>query len=117
MGDSVQKKFREFEVNRQGKSDDPRFKRRLRFSLIVIVSQMLLIALAVGWGLYLILISKNGGSIISAETNRPILYGEIIATGLIVVLAFVVIVMELKRLTAKRSEDRLNARNKPDTTP
>ncbi|PPD57812.1 hypothetical protein JP09_008755 [Dehalogenimonas etheniformans] len=85
---------------------DPRSRRRVRFSLIVIISQALLIALAVAWGIYLIAISANGGSIISTETNKTILWGEIIATGLIIIFSIVVIVMELNRLFARRRDDR-----------
>ena len=73
--------------------------------MIVLVSQLLLIALAVAWGIYLITISKNGGEIISAETNNVILYSEIIATGLIIILAVAVISMELYRMSTRRRED------------
>lgn len=98
-------KVKNIEVN-QTKPHDPRYKRRLRFSIVIIVSQMLLIALSVAWGIYLTLISLNGGSIVSSETNRFILYGEIIATGLIVVFAVTVVFIELKRMLARRSSDR-----------
>jgi hypothetical protein len=86
--------------------DDPHYKRRVRFSLVIILSQMLLIALSLAWGIYLIVISQNGGTIISTETNKLILYGEIITTGLITIFAMIVIIMELKRLSAKRCGDR-----------
>jgi len=69
---------------------------------------MLLIALSIAWGIYLIVISQNGGSIISTETNKVILYGEIIITGLIVLFAVIVVFMELKRMLAKRSGDRIS---------
>jgi len=88
------------------KQAEPRSRRRIRFSLAVIISQALLIALAVAWGIYLLVISQNGGSVISTETNKVILYGEIIATGLIIVFSIVVIFMELNRLFAKRRGDR-----------
>jgi multisubunit Na+/H+ antiporter MnhC subunit len=69
---------------------------------------MLLIALALAWGIYLIVISQNGGRIVSTETNRFILYGEIILTALIITFAFIVISLELKRMSTKRRDDRLN---------
>lgn len=88
------------------KQAEQRSRRRIRFSLAVIISQTLLIALAVAWGIYLVVISQNGGSIISTETNKVILYGEIIATGLIIVFSIVVIFMEVNRLFARRHDDR-----------
>ena len=82
--------------------NDPRFKRRLRFSILVLVSQFLLIALSLAWGVYLILIARNGG-IISVENQPWILYGEIIATFIILLFAITVIFVELYRLRVRRS--------------
>lgn len=81
--------------------------RRLRFAMIVIVSQLLLIALAVAWGVHLILIVQNGG-VLSIETNPWILYGEIFATVLIIMFAIVVVVFEFMRMVAKRQNDTEN---------
>lgn len=85
---------------------DPRYKRRIRFSLAIITSQMLLLALALGWGLYLISISQNGGEILSTENNQFILYGEIILTGLIIVFATIVAVMEIQRMNSRRLDEK-----------
>jgi ABC-type nickel/cobalt efflux system permease component RcnA len=100
------------------KQPDLRSKRRIRFSLTVIISQGLLIALAVAWGIYLVVISQNGGSIISTESNKAILYAEIVATGLIVLFSVVVIFMELNRLFARRRDDNRTEsfRNQYETT-
>jgi hypothetical protein len=98
-------KLKEVNLSIQNQGD-PRYKRRVRFSLVIIVSQMLLIALSVAWGIYLTVISQNGGTIISTETNKLILYSEIISTGLIVIFAVVVISLELKRMLTKRRDDR-----------
>ena len=84
--------------------NDTRFHRRLRFSAIVIVSQMLLIALSLAWGIYLLSIARNGG-VLSVENNPWILYGEIFATVLIIQFALVVIAMELLRLRSRRARD------------
>jgi uncharacterized membrane protein YcjF (UPF0283 family) len=81
------------------------FKRRLRFSLIILVSQMLLVALAIGWGVNLILIAQHGG-IYSVEANPWVLYGEIAATVLIIIFAFIVIYLEIIRIRSKRRSDR-----------
>jgi uncharacterized membrane protein YcjF (UPF0283 family) len=81
------------------------FGRRLRYSLIILVSQMLLIALAIGWGVNLILIAQHG-HLYSIESNPWILYGEIVATVLIIIFAFVVICFEIVRMRQKRNSDR-----------
>jgi ABC-type nickel/cobalt efflux system permease component RcnA len=81
------------------------FKRRLRFSLIVLVSQMLLMALAIAWGVNLILIAQHGG-LYSIETNPLVLYGEIAATVLIIIFACVVIYLEIVRMRSKRQGER-----------
>ena len=80
-------------------------KRRLRFSLIILVSQMLLAALAIGWGVNLILIAQYGG-LYSIETNPLILYGEIAATVLIIFFAFFVIYLEIVRMRSRRRSGR-----------
>jgi uncharacterized membrane protein YcjF (UPF0283 family) len=84
------------------------FGRRLRYSLIILVSQMLLIALAIAWGINLILIAQHG-HVYSIESNPWILYGEIVATVLIILFAFVVIYFEIVRMRQKRSSDRRKA--------
>ena len=81
------------------------FGRRLRYSLIILVSQMLLIALAIGWGINLILIAQHG-HLYSIESNPWILYGEIVATVLIILYAFFVIYFEIVRMRQKRNSDR-----------
>ena len=80
------------------------YGRRIRFILVVLASQLLLLALALGWGIYLIQIARHGG-VYSIETNSWLLYGEIIATVLIILFAIVVIFLEFGRMTAKRQSD------------
>ena len=83
------------------------FGRRLRFTMLVLVSQLLLIALAIAWGIQLILIALKGG-VLSVETNPWILYGEIIATVFIIIFAIVVVVFEFRRMMARRQSDIKN---------
>ncbi len=83
------------------------FSRRLRFSLVILVSQMLLIALAIAWSANLILIAQHGG-LYSTEANPWVLYGEIGATVLIILFAFVVIYLEIIRIRSRRRSDRDN---------
>ena len=80
-------------------------KRRLRFSLIILVSQLLLVALALAWGVNLILIAQHGG-LYSIEANPLVLYGEIAATVLIIIFAFVVILFEISRMRSRRRSER-----------
>jgi hypothetical protein len=81
------------------------FGRRLRFGILVLAAQLLLIAMAVAWCVQLTLIAVRG-EICFMETNAVILYGEIAATALIGVFAIIVFVMQYRRLTEKRANDR-----------
>ena len=75
--------------------------------MIVVVSQLLLIGLAIAWGIQLILIALKG-VVLSIETNPWILYGEIVATVFIILFAMVVVVFEFKRMMARRQSDIKN---------
>ena len=80
-------------------------RRRVRFTLLVVISQLLLIALAAAWGVHLILIAQNGG-VYTIEDNPWLLYGEITATNLIIIFAIVVLVLEFTRMSTRRQSDR-----------
>ena len=80
------------------------FGRRLRFGIVVLAAQLLLIAMAVAWCVQLTLIAVRG-EICFSEPNAVILYGEIAATVLVVVFAVLVFVMQYRRLTEKRISD------------
>ncbi len=80
------------------------YGRRIRFILVVLASQFLLLALALGWGIYLFQIARHGG-VYSVETNSWLLYAEIFATVLIVLFAIIVIVLEFGRMNARRQGD------------
>ncbi len=87
-------------------NQQPRFhKRRLRFSLIILISQFLLIALAIGWGINLILIAVHG-RVYSVEANPLILYAEIATICLIILFAFFVIYLEIVRMRSRRRNER-----------
>ena len=79
-------------------------QRRLKFTLLVIASQMLLVALAIGWLIHMFLIALNG-SLYFIENNPYILWAEISAAILIVILAITVLIMQIKRLSQKRRSD------------
>ncbi len=80
------------------------FGRRLRFGVVVLASQLLLLAMAVAWCVQLTLIAVRG-QICFAETNAVILYGEIAGIVLIGIFAIVVFVMQYRRLAEKRAGD------------
>ena len=81
-------------------------RRRLRFALVVIISQLLLIALAIAWFVHMVIIALNG-SIFFVEKNPVILWGEITAVVLITLFAIYVFALQIVRLgERRRSDDR-----------
>ena len=78
--------------------------RRLRFALVVLVSQLLLIALAIAWFVHMIIIALNG-SIYFVEKNPLILWGEITAVVLITLFAIYVFALQIVRLGERRRGD------------
>jgi uncharacterized BrkB/YihY/UPF0761 family membrane protein len=81
------------------------YGRRLRFTILVLVSQLLLIALAIAWVIHMVLIAANG-AVYFIEANRIILWGEIIATVVITLFATAVFAVQLYRLGERRKGDR-----------
>jgi membrane protein implicated in regulation of membrane protease activity len=80
------------------------FGRRLRFGVVVLATQLLLLAMTVAWCVQLTLIAVRG-QICFTETNAAVLYGEIAAVVLIGAFAVVVFVIQYRRLTEKRAGD------------
>jgi len=80
------------------------FGRRLRFGVVVLAAQLLLLAMSVAWCVQLTLIAVRG-QICFAETNAVILYGEIAGMVLIAIFAIAVFVMQYRRLVEKRAGD------------
>jgi len=78
----------------------------LRFALVIIISQTLLIALAVSWFIHMILIEVNG-AVYFVERDPAILWAEIMVTVAIVVFASFVLVVQIKRLDERRQNDRV----------
>lgn len=80
--------------------------RHLKFGLAVVISELLLISLAIAWLVHMLLIAVNG-SIYFAERNPFILWGEIAVTLLIIIFAASVLGIQLKGLRERRrGEDR-----------
>ena len=80
------------------------FGRRLRFGVVVLAAQLLLLAMAVAWCVQLTLIALRG-RICFEETNSAILYGEIAGVVLIAVFALAFFVVQYRRLAEKRASD------------
>ena len=80
------------------------FGRRLRFGVVVLAAQLLLLAMAVAWCVQLTLIALRG-RICFEETNSSILYGENAGVVLIAVFALAVFVVQYRRLAEKRASD------------
>lgn len=80
------------------------FNRRLKFTLLVLLAQLLLLALAVSWLVHMVLIAKNG-KIYFVESNSMVLYGEIAATAIITIFSIIIFVVQLRRLGERRRED------------
>lgn len=80
------------------------FGRRLKFTILVLISQLLLIALAIAWVVHMSLIAKNG-AIYFVEKNPTILWAEIGVTALITLFATAVFAIEIYRLGERRRGD------------
>jgi amino acid transporter len=82
----------------------PPLRRRLRFAVLVVISQLMLIALAIAWLIHMIIIAING-TVYFVERNPFILWIEISATILIVLFASIVFITQLRRLGERRQGD------------
>jgi len=80
------------------------FGRRVRFAIIVLASQLLLIALAVVMLVQMILIAVHG-LVQFVENNQAILIIEILLTSLITFFGIFVSIVQLRRLGENRSSD------------
>ncbi len=89
----------------QDKSNKVTSGRRLKFAIIVLASQILLIALGVTWVIHMAIIAKNG-AIYFVEANPVILWAEIIGTILITLFATAVFAIQVYRMGEKRRGDR-----------
>lgn len=79
-------------------------RRRLRFAVLVVISQLLLIALAIAWLIHMLIIAVNG-AVYFIESNPLILWIEVTATILVILFAVSVFIVQLKRLGERRRDD------------
>ena len=81
-------------------------RRRLRFAIVVLISQLLLIALTISWIVHMVIIAVNGSAYF-VETNPLILWGEIAVMVLITLFAVGVFAIQISRLgERRRNEDK-----------
>jgi membrane protein YdbS with pleckstrin-like domain len=78
-------------------------RRRLKFGTLIIISQMLLLALAIAWIIHMVIIAVNG-SVYFEERNPLILWGEIAIIALITLFAIYVIAAQIQRLGERRRD-------------
>ncbi len=69
------------------------------------VSQLMLIALALAWAVHMVLVAANG-RVYFVEDNALILWLEIGLTVVICLFGAAVFIMQLRRLGERRSTDR-----------
>ena len=79
-------------------------RRRLKSTLLLILSQALLGALAVSWLIHMGLIVTQG-SVNFVENNPFVLWTEISFMGLVLLLAGYLLWTQLQKLGERRSED------------
>lgn len=87
-----------------GKNNGSPLGRRLRLAILIVISQLLLIALAVAWLVHMIIIAVNG-SVYFVERNPFILWIEVAATILIILFATGVLITQIRRLGERRRDD------------
>ena len=80
-------------------------RRRLRFAVLVLITQMLLIALAISWLIHMITIAVSG-SVYFVENNTFILWGEISISVIITLFAICILIMQIRKLGERRETDR-----------
>lgn len=89
-------------------ANNQQMQRRLRFSLLVVVSQILLVALAISWLVHMGIIAVMGSAYF-VENNPLILWGEISISILITIFGVYILVVQVKRLGERRGDDRRRA--------
>ena len=87
-----------------GTGSGPPLRRRLRFAVVVVISQLLLIALAIAWLIHMIIIAVNG-TVYFVERNPVMLWIEVAATILVILFATGVFIAQLRRLGERRRGD------------
>ena len=80
-------------------------QRRLKTTLLVLISQALLLALAISWLVHMAFVAANG-SVNFVENNPLILWAEITISVFITLFAIYIVVMQIQRLGERRGPER-----------
>ncbi len=80
------------------------FGRRVGFTLIILASQLLLVALAITLLIQMLIIARNG-SVRFIESNPGILIAEIIVLAFISLFGIAIFILQILRLREKRKGD------------
>ena len=81
----------------------PAMRRRLTFTTLSMINQILLMALAIAWIAHMAIIAANG-AVFFKEDNRLILWAEIITLTVITVFAVYVLSGQIRRLGERRRD-------------
>jgi ABC-type nickel/cobalt efflux system permease component RcnA len=84
-------------------------QRRLKTTMLVMISQALLLALAISWVVHMAFIAANG-SVNFVENNDFILWSEIIGSALIAIFAILILATQIQRLGERRRSDNREER-------
>jgi ABC-type nickel/cobalt efflux system permease component RcnA len=91
-------------------------RRRLKSATLILISQMLLIALAFAWLLQMVIIAREGSAYF-IENNNYILFGEISAALLIIIFGIYVLVTQIRKLGERRKTDNITGDRRKQETP
>jgi biotin transporter BioY len=79
--------------------------RRLKFTTILLISHMLLMALGIAWLVHMAIIAMNG-SVYFIEKNAIVLWAEISAAVIVILFSAYVLIIQIQRLGERRKGDR-----------
>ena len=79
--------------------------RRVKTTMFVLISQGLLLAMAISWVIHMVIVAVNGAAFF-VENNPLILWAEITGSVLISAFAVFIFVNQVQRLGERRRADR-----------
>ena len=86
-------------------------RRRLKFTSVVLISQMLLIALAIAWLIHMIVIASYG-AVYFLQRDPLLLWIEISIAALVTIFGGYVLAIQIRRLGERRKSDRDGSYNR-----
>jgi hypothetical protein len=92
------------------------FGRRVRFAIMILASQLLLMALAIVMLIQMLLIAFYG-LVQFVEGNQVLLIVEIFLTILITSFGLTIFIVQLRRLGERRNSDQQERRERPHKAP